>query len=30
MIGKKTFKKAIGDLYKQRLIAIGEEGVDLK
>lgn len=29
-VSKKTFKKAIGDLYKQRLITIGEEGIDLK
>ncbi len=29
-VSKKTFKKAIGDLYKQRLITIDEEGIDLK
>lgn len=29
-VSKKTFKKAIGDLYKQRLITIGEDGIDLK
>lgn len=28
-VSKKTFKKAIGDLYKQRLITIGEKGIDL-
>ncbi len=28
-VSKKTFKKAVGDLYKQRLITIGEDGIRL-
>lgn len=28
-VSKKTFKRAIGDLYKQRLIKIGDNGIDL-
>lgn len=28
-VSKKTFKKAIGDLYRKRLITISEEGIDL-
>ncbi|MDR3117879.1 MAG: GntR family transcriptional regulator [Mediterranea sp.] len=28
-VSKKTFKKAVGDLYKQRLIVIGESGLRL-
>lgn len=28
-VSKKTFKKAVGDLYKRRLITIGERGIDL-
>lgn len=28
-VSKKTFKKAIGDLYRKRLITIGEKGIDL-
>jgi predicted RNA-binding protein (virulence factor B family) len=29
-VSKKTFKKAVGDLYKKRLILIGEDGLRLK
>ncbi|MGN0220530.1 MAG: S1 RNA-binding domain-containing protein [Prevotella sp.] len=28
-VSKKTFKKAVGDLYRQRLIAISDEGITL-
>ncbi len=28
-VSKKTFKKAVGDLYRKRLIAINEEGIQL-
>ena len=28
-VSKKTFKKAIGDLYRKRLITISDEGIDL-
>lgn len=28
-VSKKTFKKAVGDLYKQRIITIGEDGIKL-
>ncbi len=28
-VSKKTYKRAIGDLYKRRLITIGETGIDL-
>lgn len=28
-VSKKTFKKAIGDLYRQRLITISDEGIEL-
>ena len=28
-VSKKTFKKAIGDLYKRRLITIGDDGITL-
>lgn len=28
-VSKKTFKKAVGDLYRRRLITIGEEGIQL-
>ena len=28
-VSKKVFKKAVGDLYRRRLITIGEEGIDL-
>lgn len=28
-VSKKTFKKAVGDLYKQRLILLGEDGIRL-
>lgn len=29
-VSKKTYKKAIGDLYKRQLITIGDNGIDLK
>lgn len=28
-VSKKTFKKAVGDLYKKRLIVLGDEGIRL-
>lgn len=28
-VSKKTYKKAVGDLYKRKLITIGDEGIDL-
>lgn len=28
-VSKKTFKKAVGDLYRRKLITIGQEGIDL-
>jgi predicted RNA-binding protein (virulence factor B family) len=28
-VSKKTFKKAVGDLYKKRLIVIGNDGIKL-
>ena len=28
-VSKKTYKKAIGDLYKRRLITIGDDGITL-
>ena len=28
-ISKKTFKKAVGDLYKKRLITVDEDGLTL-
>ena len=28
-VSKKTFKKAVGDLYKKRLILLHEDGIEL-
>ena len=28
-VSKKTFKKAVGDLYKKRLILLQEDGIEL-